>query len=145
MGVMSLGNNWFCRRRVLQPRTGGLCCQAELMHQATKGQPNVQGRQLRLFYFRKRRQFIIEQQFHRFARTHPMLAASWYVTTYAAEHFCPFHTAETTGYFLMDFRHSNIPLTLVIGERHNLIVHKAHNILFIINEPFKPVSWFTPF
>ncbi|MFT5164218.1 MAG: hypothetical protein ACI9FJ_002819, partial [Alteromonadaceae bacterium] len=40
------------------------------MHQATKGQPNVQGRQLRLFYFRKRRQLIIEQQFHRFARTH---------------------------------------------------------------------------
>ena len=33
------------------------------------------------------------------------------------------HTAETPGYFLLDFGHSNIILTPVIGKRNTRVFH----------------------
>jgi hypothetical protein len=42
----------------------------------------------------------------------------------------------------MNLGHSDIPFALVVGEWDNHIIHKAHDIVFKINEAFKQVSSF---
>jgi hypothetical protein len=85
-------------------------------------------------------QFIIEQQLQCFAGSHALLAARRQITTHAAKYLCAFHDAKTPGYFLMDFRHAYISLTLIIRKGHDFIIHKSQYILLKFNKALEKIT-----
>lgn len=48
--------------------------------------------------------------------------------------------AEAPGYLLLNFGHSEIIFTLVVGERHYGVVHESQNFRFIVHQSFKKTS-----
>ena len=57
------------------------------------------------------------------------LAAGGYITTYQTEILSSFHIAKATGYFLLNFGHTNIVLTTIIGEWNFDYHHEAQDII----------------